>query len=76
MSETIEVVQKAKRNKYSWSTLVNVGDSFMLTEADGAGLKFARQLVFAKNKTMQKQGKTDSYKCEKVTDGMKVIKVS
>lgn len=63
-----------KRNKYPWGTLVNVGDSFMLTAADGAGLKFARQLVFAKNSTMGRQGKPDRYKCSKVEDGMLVSK--
>lgn len=67
----------AKRNKYPWATLVNVGDSFILTEADGAGLKFARQLVFARNATCKRQGKTDFYKCEKVgSQQMKIIKVS
>lgn len=65
-----------KRNRYPWSTLVNVGDSFMLTEADGAGLKFARQLVFAKNATCKRQGKIDSFKCEKFDGGMKVVKVA
>ena len=63
-----------KRNSYPWHTLVNAGDSFMLTAADGAGLKFARQLTFAKNSTMARQGKPDRYKCEKVPEGMKVSK--
>lgn len=66
----------AKRNKYPWDTLVNVGDSFMLTEADGAGLKFARQLVFARNATCKRQELEARYKCEKVDGGMKVLKVS
>ena len=65
-----------KRNSYPWHTLVNVGDSFTLTEADGAGFKFARQLVFARNSTCKRQGKEDRYKCEKIVEGMKVSKVS
>jgi len=71
-----EVIEKTKRNKYPWGTLVNVGDSFMLTEADGAGLKFARQLVFARNATETKNGREARFKCEKVEGGMKVVKVS
>ena len=65
-----------KRNSYPWATLVNVGDSFTLTETDGAGLKFARQLVYAKNATCKRQGLEDRYKCEKVGEGMKVSKVA
>lgn len=66
----------AKRNKYPWDTLVNIGDSFMLTDADGAGLKFARQLVFARNAACKKQGLDARYKCEKNELGMKVVKVA
>lgn len=64
------------RNSYPWHTLVNVGDSFTLTEADGAGLKFARQLTFAKNATAIRGSKTDRYSCTKVVEGMKIEKVA
>jgi len=64
------------RNSYPWKTLVNVGDSFTLTEADGAGLKFARQLIFARNATEVRNGRESRFKCEKVAEGMKVVKVA
>ena len=66
-----------KNNKYPWDTLKEVGDSFTLTEAEhGAGFKFARQLVAAKNRTMLNRGSTDRFKCEKTVEGMKISKVS
>ena len=64
-----------QRNKYDWASLVNVGDSFTLTEAEhGAGYKFARQLVFARNQTCKRQGLETRYKCVKVVDGMKIYR--
>jgi len=65
-----------KNNKYPWGTLKEVGDSFTLTEADGAGFKFARQLVAAKNRTEVKRLTGVAYKCQKVDGGMKISKVS
>jgi hypothetical protein len=65
-----------KNNKYPWDTLKEVGDSFTLTEADGSGFKFARQLVQAKNRTETKRVTGVVYKCQKVDSGMKISKVS
>ena len=62
-----------KHNKYDWENLVAVGDSFVLTEAEhGAGYKFARQLVFAKNQTEIRNGSPSRFKCEKTSEGMKI----
>jgi hypothetical protein len=39
------------RVKYPWDKLTEVGMSFVITADDKSGFNFARQLVYARNKT-------------------------
>ena len=70
------IEKSGMRYRYPWHTLDEVGKLFVITKEFPEGYTHARQLVYAKNATMKRQGLPIRYKCRSTKEGMEISRIS